>query len=223
LGTFTPSADPATVPVPTSLLPYERVTITGDVDSSGHYTDFLMTGTSPDWGAWGELKYVALTVRGIPTYFYTVSTSDRGGTGIHSISSDTPYWAPNAPTGLVQSNAHYAWYYAVPPRNLLGGPSSGPTVVSPTSYLPGFQNYSVTGTRNANGTYSSFTVTASSPLRGASGIFNYSTRNMGSYSVYSYSIYTRDPFGNWSMTVQSGVPYTNLAYAPDLYALDPVH
>jgi hypothetical protein len=113
------------------------------------------------------------------------------------------------------------------------GPSSGhPTTPvstykppSPTSFLPNFQNYSVSGTKipgNAFGEYSSFTVYGSSPSRGAYGIFSYTTRSEGSYDIYYYSIYTHNPYGSWGETFESSAAYTS-PYAPNAYAVDPIH
>jgi hypothetical protein len=96
---------------------------------------------------------------------------------------------------------------------------------SPQSFLQGYQYYAVTGVKIPNnpfGIYSSFIVTASSPSRGAYAILSYSTHNQGSYTLYSYSIYSHNPFGSWGATVTTAAAYTT-PYAPNMYALDPVH
>jgi hypothetical protein len=197
------------VPVPISLLPYEQVTVTGDVDSTGHYTDFLMTGISPDWGAWGQLKYVAITVRGIPTYFYTVRTTDRGGTAVKSIATDAPYWAPNAPTWLVQANQHYQWYYAAPPGPPPSGPrgGGGPVNIDPSTFLPAPFNHVTGNLIPGTSHYSSFQVGGNNPAKGSTILIGYVTGNPYGVNQYYWSVYIHSP-------ILGNIGYREVDYSP---------
>jgi hypothetical protein len=96
---------------------------------------------------------------------------------------------------------------------------------SPTNFLPGYQYYSVSGVKipgDPFGRYSSFTVYGSSPSRGAYGVFGYFTQSEGYYNEYIYSIYTRNVYGSWGITLPNANPYYS-NYAPDLYDSDPIH
>jgi hypothetical protein len=101
----------------------------------------------------------------------------------------------------------------------LAGPIVGSHVPAPTSFLPyQFTSLSsgvVGGTIGKDPYYSSFYVVGSNPSRGTSGFMIYTTQNHGSYHTYTYTFYTRSPWGNKGTTLISALPYTDSASPAD--------